>query len=111
MRRDRGDRERGAATLLLVAVLALAGLVTAVGLEIGRVAVARVQVSSAADLAALAAAPTLDCGRAREVAEANGAHVVDCEVQEADVTVMVALRVPMAGRQMELRAESRAGPP
>lgn len=103
--------ERGAAILVLVALLGVAVMITSVGLGIARIAAARVQASSAADLAALAAAPNLDCARARAVAVMNRAQLVDCEVLDRDVEVTVGLRVPLAGRQVQITAESRAGPP
>jgi len=102
---------RGAATLLLVAVLGIAVVVAAGGLAISRIAVARVRVSSAADLAALAAAPDRDCAKARSVARANRAHLLACEVRGSDVEVTVGLEVAVAGRSLELIAASRAGPP
>jgi hypothetical protein len=64
----------GAAILVLVALLGVAVMITSVGLGIARIAAARVQASSAADLAALAAAPNLDCARARAVAVMNRAN-------------------------------------
>lgn len=103
--------QRGAATLLLLAVVGWAVVVMALGLGISRVALARVQVSSAADLAALAAAEASECGRAGEVALANRARLIDCEVLGQDVQVNVALDVRVAGRPIRLTAQSRAGPP
>lgn len=108
---DDPTSQRGAATLLLVAVLGIAVIVAAGGLGISRIAVARVRVSSAADLAALAAAPGLDCGRARSVALANRGRLLACEVQGADVQVTVRIEVPVAGRSVGVTATSRAGPP
>jgi secretion/DNA translocation related TadE-like protein len=105
------EAQRGAATLLLLAVVGWAVVVTALGIGISRVALARVHVSSAADLAALAAAEASDCGRAGEVARANRAHLMDCEVLGQDVQVNVALDVRVAGRLIRLTAEARAGPP
>jgi secretion/DNA translocation related TadE-like protein len=86
-------------------------VLTAAGLGISRVAIARVLVSSAADLAALAAAESMDCAQARDVAEANGTRLLDCEVQGAEVQVSVGLEVPVAGRRLEFTAAARAGPP
>lgn len=105
------EAQRGAATLLLVAVVGLCVLLTAAGLGITRVALARVRVSSAADLAALAAAAGLDCGAAREVARANGTYLQDCVLDGMDAQVRVGLEFPVAGRRIDVSAEARAGPP
>jgi secretion/DNA translocation related TadE-like protein len=105
------DGQQGAATLLLVAVVGLCMVLTAAGLGISRVAIARVRVSSAADLAALAAAESMDCAHARDVVEANRARLLDCEVQGTDVQVSVGLELRVAGRRLEFTAAARAGPP
>lgn len=97
--------------MLLLAVVVVVAVLAAVGLAISRVAVARVQVSSAADLAALAAARSSDCAAAQDVAHANRTVLISCELEGQDVQVGVGLDVDIAGRTLHLNALSRAGPP
>ena len=108
MRRE----ERGAATVLLVAGLCV-GLVAFLGaLGVVRFAVARAEVSAAADLAALAAAGPMDCTQARATAHDNGAELVSCEVYGADVEEVVGRELELAmGRTVRVTAWARAGPP
>jgi secretion/DNA translocation related TadE-like protein len=106
--------ERGAATLIalaLVAVVVMAALVTA---DIGALAVARAQAQTAADLAALAAVTPIGDGlalaRAGEIAAANGARVTRCTCGPAEAVVSVRRRVRLApfNRVVEVRADARA---
>ncbi|RDH75802.1 helicase [Mycolicibacterium moriokaense] len=82
--------------------------VTAGGFYIGSAVIARHRAQAAADLAALAAAARLPeggqaaCGRAWTLANAMNADVADCEVDDLDVVVTVAV-----GRA---HAVARAGP-
>jgi secretion/DNA translocation related TadE-like protein len=108
----RADRGSGSvlALAILLAFMAFAVAVTALGAGL----VVRQRVIAAADGAALAAADTLlgvlpgvPCDAARRVAEANGALLVDCELDGLTATVETSARV--AG--VEVRARSRAGPP
>lgn len=113
---DRGHsvgtaRDRGSATLLLVMLVGLCLLLAGAGLGIARIALARVQVASAADLAALAGSENLDCAVARAVAQANGADLLDCTVHGDDLVVRVGLGITLAGRLLHLSAQARAGPP
>jgi secretion/DNA translocation related TadE-like protein len=111
-------RERGSAT---VWVLALAGVLTLLGTAIvlaGVATVARHRAGAAADLAALAGAGRAvlgdpdACGRAARVAVANGAQMDGCAVR-AGAVVEVRLHVPVrlgpfgTGRAA---AQARAGP-
>jgi len=79
----------------LTSLLLVAALVVAI---VGDVLAARSRAASAADLAALAAAPyassSLACSRAAEVVRANGAELAGCVV--ADGEVEVAARVAVA---------------
>jgi secretion/DNA translocation related TadE-like protein len=108
------ESERGAATLIalaLVAVVVMAALVTA---DIGALAVARAQAQTAADLAALAAVtPTGDepaLARAEKIAAANGARMTRCTCEPMEAVVSVRRRVRLApfGRVVEVRADARA---
>jgi len=113
-RRVRGDG--GAASLLVVACLALLLLV---GCALGVVAAmvrAHRSAQAAADLAALAAAEAHQrgspaCPAAADVATANGATLDACETAGDDVLVRVTVPGPhWLGQQADLSAEARAGP-
>ncbi|WP_435771285.1 Rv3654c family TadE-like protein [Nocardioides sp. SYSU DS0651] len=109
--------ERGAATVLVVA---LAGVLLLVGAAAGVVAaimVAHRQAQSAADLAALAGATALSdrtgdpCAAAGDVAAANGASLDSCAVDGEDVLVSVVVRGPRwLGQDDDLVGRARAGP-
>lgn len=112
----RGRDEGGSATLL---VLAMAGVLLLVGAALG-VVVAMVRAhrtaQSAADLAALAGAQALQrggdpCGRAAEIATADGARLSGCSSRGSVVTVQVTVAGPhWLGQSADLSAEARAGP-
>lgn len=108
--------ERGAVSVLVVA---LAGMLLTVGAALAVVAailVAHRTAQSAADLSALAAAQTLAdggdaCAVADSVAAANGAAVTSCAVTAREVRVAVLVEGPRwLGQQGDLAAEARAGP-
>jgi secretion/DNA translocation related TadE-like protein len=112
----RQDGERGAASVL---VLALAGMLVLLGAAlsvVGAMVVDHRTAQSAADLAALAAAQTLAdggdaCGAAARVAIANGAEPTACSVTGREVRVGVLVRGPRwLGQRGDLEAEARAGP-
>ena len=111
-----GGDERGAATVLVVA---LVGVLLLVGSALGVVAAMVVdhrRAQSAADLAALAGAQALadgadGCGVARASAADNEAQVVACDVEGRDVLVEVEVTGPRwLGQRGDLRARARAGP-
>ena len=108
--------ERGAGSVLTVAVMALVVFVGLAVLGAAQVITARARATTAADAAALAAAPTtfppLAGGRspmseALRVAEANGARLVSClcsqvatfEPRQVEVTVVFPVDLPMLGRR------------
>ncbi|MEZ5118715.1 MAG: flp pilus-assembly TadE/G-like family protein [Candidatus Nanopelagicales bacterium] len=104
--------ERGAATVVLMSTLVLLLALIGAVLQMTRIAVARSQVSAAADLAALAAAQAGQCAPARAVAQANGAELVLCEQVGPDFSVRAERDVSvLAGRHVRLEALARAGPP
>ena len=87
-RNERGHGERGQATPLVLAVVAIAVLVAlAVGPLVQR-ANDRARARTAADATALAGAAEGE-DAAREVAEANGAELLDWEARGDDVWVRV----------------------
>lgn len=98
--------------MLLVALLSVVLVAVLGALAVVRFAVARAQLSAAADLAALAAADERNCGLARSSAVANRAAVVSCVVDGADVEVVLGREVELGlGRSVRLSAWARAGPP
>lgn len=108
--------ERGAATLI---VLALSGLLMFIGLALAGVAaivLAQRSAQAAADLAALAGASAAvsgadACAAASEIAEANGAALASCELAGTVVTIVVLVEGPrLVDRRYDVTAEARAGP-
>lgn len=108
--------ERGAATLL---ALAMAGVLLMVGAALGVVGamvVAHRRAQAAADLAALAGAVAAGrgepaCAEAGDVAADNGAVSTECVVDRGTVTVRVRVTGPhWLGQQADLEASARAGP-
>jgi secretion/DNA translocation related TadE-like protein len=118
MRARPASGERGSAT---VWVLALSGVLAAIGMAavlVGTVVVARHRATTAADLAALAAAGQAVLGRpetcaaAAEVAEANSAELTACTVHDGAV-VEVRVSVPVQLGRLGVHAatgRARAGP-
>ncbi|MCU7724153.1 flp pilus-assembly TadE/G-like family protein [Actinoplanes sp. KI2] len=114
-RRDGPDR--GAASILLLAVglvLVMAGLG---GAAIGTARVARHQARNAADLAALAGATdavygeAVACPRAARFATANGAELTSCTVDGLEIVVRAEVAVrPLPGLVRHATATARAGP-
>ncbi len=117
MKGDARGGERGAATVWVVALLALVWMVAMAVVHAGAARVARHQAQSAADLSALAAAgvayfgPTEACRRAEVVAEANSARIESCSVADgvAELMLSVHLELPILGVR-EVPAMARAGP-
>lgn len=116
--RSRVAGERGSAT---VWVVALAGVLAAIGVAavlVGAAVVGRHRATTAADLAALAAAEHAvrgdpgACAAAGEVAGANGARLTTCTVASGavvDVAVEVPVRLGPLGVS-RAGARARAGP-
>ena len=97
MRWRRGPTgDRGAATVLVVAMAGLLMFVTTGLAAVGGLVTAQRRAQAAADLAALAGASHLDdaCARASEVAIANAAALDACRVDGADVSVEVSVPGP-----------------
>lgn len=110
--------ERGAATVLVVALAGLLLLVGAAAGVVGAIVAAHRAAQSAADLTALAGAASLaghagrdPCTTAEEVAAANGARLDGCVVHGSDVVVEVTVAGPhWLGQDQDLSARARAGP-
>jgi secretion/DNA translocation related TadE-like protein len=112
MRGLRGDR--GAGSILVVAILAAVIGLTVLSLPLYSVLVVKRAMGGAADAAALAAAevavgraPGITCVVAERVAEANGAVLTDCHPDGLVVTV----RVETLVLSFTVAAISSAGPP
>lgn len=112
------DRERGAATVLLLAVVAAALILATAAVALARAADARGTAQAAADLAAIAAAQAAQrpgggpCAVAARVVGANGAALSACSVEAGgDVEVVVTVAVePLTGWHTAAIAVARAGP-
>lgn len=109
--------QRGAASILVVAMAGVLLLVGAAAGVVAAIVVAHRKAQAAADLAALAGATTLadhardPCAAARDVASANDATLASCVVEGADVVVRVTVRGPRwLGQDRDLVGSARAGP-
>jgi secretion/DNA translocation related TadE-like protein len=116
MRDDRGSATVW--TLALMTVLLVAGCLA---MTVAQIALARQRLSSAADLAALAAAqqPATGCARAAHFANANGVGFGSCHFDGVDHWIEVWLPAPTLAVRMaallgeqapDLRVIARAGP-
>lgn len=109
--------ERGSATLVAVAMMAILLAITLGGSLVGSAVIARHRAQAAADLAALAGAgrvaagPQLACAWSSSVAAANHATLVACTVDELDVVVTAEVAVALGRLGVgAARAAARAGP-
>lgn len=117
MKRGRGDRERGSATVWVLTACGVLALVGAAAVLVGAAAVARHRATAAADLAALAGAVRAvegadACVEAERLAGANAAELVTCTVSPGavvDVEVAVPVRLGRLG-SFSATARARAGP-
>lgn len=114
-------RERGSVSLFVVALVVLLLVVGSALLGIGQFAVVAARLRGTADLAALAGANSLaaPCDDAQQVAQANGARLIECVTDEGDITVDVAddppafvsrLATLLGADPEQLHARARAGP-
>lgn len=105
--------DRGAATVLVVAMAGVLMFVMTGLAAVGGLVTAQRRAQAAADLAALAGATYLDdaCATARDVAIANSAALDACRVDGGDVSVEVSVAGPrVPWRDVRVTAEARAGP-
>ncbi|WGX99516.1 Rv3654c family TadE-like protein [Nocardioides sp. L-11A] len=113
--------DRGAATVLALAMAGVLLLVGAAAGVVGAIVVAQRRAQAAADLTALAAAASLagrgghpgrdPCVSAVGVADDNGAELVSCRVSGREVRVEVRVPGPRwLGQDQDLIAAARAGP-
>ncbi len=91
-------------------------MIFVVGVHLAAAVLARQRAENAADLAALAAAavvfegPDTACARGRQVAAANNARLVGCEVLDLDVRISVEVSAQIGPLGELARARARAGP-
>jgi secretion/DNA translocation related TadE-like protein len=112
-----GDRDRGAASIFLLAVglvLVAAGIA---GAATGAARVGRHQARTAADLGALAGAvhavegSDAACGRAGQLVAANGGRTTSCRLDGLDLIIEAEVTVtPLPGLTRHATATARAGP-
>jgi secretion/DNA translocation related TadE-like protein len=112
-RRGAGRPDRGAATVLVVA---MAGVLMFVMLGLaaaGGLVTAQRRAQAAADLAALGGASELTdvCGAAARIAAAHAAALDGCRVEGDEVAVAVSVPGPdVPWGEVRVTAEARAGP-
>ena len=111
--------QRGSASVVVVAAVALAGIVAAFSADLSRVVVARARAQTAADAAALGAAQELliPSGTSPEqvaahFADRNGGRLVGCRCDpgstEAVVTVEVEVALPLLAQTRTVQTSARA---
>jgi secretion/DNA translocation related TadE-like protein len=117
MSRGGRARDRGSASVWLLAVGLVLVAAGAGGGTIGAAHVASHRAQAAADLGALAGAaraiegPAAACARAAQLVAANGARLVDCRLDGLDLTVTVEVTAAaLAGIGRAATATARAGP-
>ncbi|MEU8045475.1 Rv3654c family TadE-like protein [Micromonospora echinofusca] len=118
--REEGARpagDRGGATVCLLAVGLAFVLVGLFGAAVGAARTARQQARVAADFGALAGAgqallgEPAACGRAAEIAGANGGRLLACRLDGLDLLVTAEVAVtPLPGLARVATASARAGP-
>ncbi|WP_138414557.1 Rv3654c family TadE-like protein [Sinomonas gamaensis] len=112
------ERERGAGTILALALALVVVLSSAAGVLVVEGLVATTKAARAADLAALMAAdverglrPGQACAAAETVARLNEAALVGCEIESPGERVRVSTRVPMSSGWGSAERRARAGRP
>jgi secretion/DNA translocation related TadE-like protein len=110
-------RDRGAASLFLLALGLLFVLAGLAGAAVGAARVGRHEARTAADLGALAGAmhaiegPEVACAQAARLVAANGGRVTGCRVDGLEVVVHAEVAVtPLPGLIRHATAAARAGP-
>lgn len=109
---EAGERDRGSGTVLMVAVLSMAGVLITITLGLASAIVARHRAGAIADLSALAAAAgppgAPACARARRVADRDSGRLTGCRIL-ADGSVVVSVEVSGSGLPGPARGSARAG--
>jgi secretion/DNA translocation related TadE-like protein len=117
LRLRRVRRDRGAATVFVVAVGLVLVLVGVAGAAVGAARVGRHRAQAAADLGALAgAARAIEgteaaCARASRFVAVNGGRATSCVVSGLEIVVRAEVTVrPLPGLTRQATAAARAGP-
>ena len=117
MTAHRLDSDRGAGTILVLALGLLLIAAGVAGAAVGSVRVGRHEARTAADLGALAGAvrviegPPAACARAAQLVAANDAALTSCDVSGPEIVIYVEVVVtPLPGLTRRARAGARAGP-
>jgi secretion/DNA translocation related TadE-like protein len=117
LRRRRVRRDRGAATVFVVAVGLVLVLGGVAGAAVGAARVGRHRAQAAADLGALAGAARaiegteVACARASRFVAVNGGRATSCEVSGLEIVVRTEVTVrPLPGLIRHATAAARAGP-
>jgi secretion/DNA translocation related TadE-like protein len=115
--RDRIRRDRGAATVFVLAVGLVLVLMGVAGAAVGAARVGRHRAQAAADLGALAGAARAvegagpACARASRFAQVNAGLVTSCQVSGLEIIVRIEVTVtPLPGLTRRAAAAARAGP-
>ncbi|MBU2667670.1 flp pilus-assembly TadE/G-like family protein [Actinoplanes bogorensis] len=110
-------RDRGAATIFVLAIGLLLVAAGVAGAAVGAARVGRHQARAAADLGALAGAaqaifgPGIACARASELVTANGGRMTSCAVEGLEIVVTAEVEVHLIlGLTPSAAAAARAGP-
>ena len=112
----RHQPDRGVATVVCCLGAAALIAVFVIGVHLAAAVLARQRAENAADLAALAAAavvlegPNAACARGLQVAAANDAELVSCDVLDFDVRISVEVSAQIGPLGGPARAAARAGP-
>lgn len=115
-RAERRRDDRGAATVLALALVALLVTVAVAAVGVAGIVVTHRRAQAAADLAALAGAQSLGrgkdgCAVAARVARANGGRLDSCQPAGMEVTVEVSVAGPrLLGAAPRMHGRARAGP-
>ena len=118
-----GGRDRGAASILLLAIGLIVVAAGVAGAAVGAARVGQHRARTAADLGALAGAglavygEQVACGRAAHFVAANGGRLVGCTVRGLEIVVRVEVEVGASARLLgrsglvrQAGAAARAGP-
>jgi secretion/DNA translocation related TadE-like protein len=115
--RKRLAGDRGAASLLLLAIGLTFVAAGVAGAAVGTARIARHQARTAADFGALAGAVVAvegreaACAQAARLVKANGGRMTSCEVAGLEIIVRVEVPVtPLPGMNRYATAAARAGP-
>jgi secretion/DNA translocation related TadE-like protein len=114
---NRADRDRGAATIVVLAIGLVLVAAGGAGAAVGAARVGRHRAQVAADLGALAGAaraiegPDIACAEAARFIAANAGRMASCEVEGLEIVVQADVDVTgLPGPARTASAAARAGP-